>query len=322
MSSDVSLQQLPMTVDEHGLWSVTTAPLVPELYGYTFVVDGVRMLDPLNGEVHANFTDLYSDILVPGTPPAPWELTDIPHGDVTTHRFTTHIGIHYPENQTAYVVYTPPGYDAKRKVGYPVLYLLHGYTDSEEGWTETGRANLMLDWMLAEGKIVPMIVVMPRGYGDFDVVRNGTVPNPMSGTNIGHFVDTLTKEVVPSVERDYNVAKGREHRAVAGLSMGGLEAVAAGLVYPEMFAWVGGMSSALPGKDFDTRFGAVDAGKANLRLLWIACGTDDSLIRQNRAFAAWAKIKGYPVTAVETPGAHVFPVWRDDLLALAPLLFR
>jgi len=322
VSSDASLQQLPMTVDEHGLWSVTTAPLVPELYGYTFVVDGVRMLDPLNGEVHANFTDLYSDILVPGTPPAPWELTDIPHGDVTTHRFTTHIGIHYPENQTAYVVYTPPGYDAKRKVGYPVLYLLHGYTDSEEGWTETGRANLMLDWMLAEGKIVPMIVVMPRGYGDFDVVRNGTVPNPMSGTNIGHFVDTLTKEVVPSVERDYNVAKGREHRAVAGLSMGGLEAVAAGLVYPEMFAWVGGMSSALPGKDFDTRFGAVDAGKANLRLLWIACGTDDSLIRQNRAFAAWAKIKGYPVTAVETPGAHVFPVWRDDLLALAPLLFR
>ena len=322
VATDALLQPLAMAMDVNGVWSVTTAPLVPELYGYTFVVDGVKMLDPLNREVHTNFADLYSDILVPGTPPAPWELTDIPHGDVTMHRFTTRVGIHYPENQTAYVVYTPPGYDAKRKGGYPVLYLLHGYTDTEEGWTRTGKANLMLDRMLADGKIVPMIVVMPRGYGDFDVIRNGKVPNAMNDTNIGLFVDTLTKEVVPSVEHEYNVAKGRDHRAVAGLSMGGLEAVRAGLMHPEMFAWVGGMSSAVPGKDFDTEFPGVDEATAKLRLLWVACGTDDRLIRPNRAFVAWGKGKGLPVTAVETPGAHVFPVWRNDLLVLAPLLFR
>ena len=92
------------------------------------------------------------------------------HGDVTRHLFATHIGLHYPDNQTAYVVYTPPGYNAKRRGGYPVLYLLHGFSDTEDGWTLTGRANLMLDRMLADGKIVPMIVVMPRGYGDFDVI--------------------------------------------------------------------------------------------------------------------------------------------------------
>lgn len=322
VATDALLQPLTMTMDAQGVWSVTTRPLVPELYGYTFVVDGVKMLDPLNREVHTNFADLYSDILVPGTPPAPWELTDIPHGDVTTHRFTTHVGIHYPDNQTAYVVYTPPGYDARRKGGYPVLYLLHGYTDTEEGWTRTGKANLMLDRMLAEGKIVPMIVVMPRGYGDFDVIRHGKVPNAMNETNIGLFVDTLTKEIVPSVEREYNVAQGREKRAVAGLSMGGLEAVTAGLEHPEMFAWVGGMSAAVPGKDFDTRFPGVDAAKDKFKLLWVACGTDDGLIRPNRAFVAWAKGEGLAVTAVETPGAHVFPVWRNNLLVLAPLLFR
>ena len=322
VATDALLQPLAMVIDANGVWSATTAPLVPELYGYTFVVDGVKMLDPLNRDVHTNFADLYSDILVPATPPAPWELTDIPHGDVTTHRFTTRIGIHYPENQTAYLVYTPPGYDAKRKGGYPVLYLLHGYTDTEEGWTRTGKANLMLDRMLAEGKIVPVIVVMPRGYGGFDVIRHGKVRTAMSDTNIGLFVDTLTKEVVPDVERTYNVAKGRENRAVAGLSMGGLEAVTAGLMHPETFAWVGGMSSAVPGEGFDTKFAGVDAGKAKLRLLWVACGTDDGLIVHNRAFVAWAKGKGLPVTAVETPGAHVFPVWRDDLLVLAPLLFR
>ena len=270
-----------MTVDEHGLWSVTTAPLVPELYGYTFVVDGVRMLDPLNSEVHANFTDLYSDILVPGTPPAPWELTDIPHGDVTTHRFTTHIGIHYPENQTAYVVYTPPGYDAKRKVGYPVLYLLHGYTDSEEGWTETGRANLMLDWMLAEGKIVPMIVVMPLGYGDFDFVTEGFKAwhEPVQvADNVDLYSKMLLTEIVPAVEHEYNIALGRENHAIAGLSMGGLESLTIGLKHSDEFAWVGGMSSAVFDANnamFEAYLPNLDAKKADLvEIRWPSGATD------------------------------------------------
>jgi enterochelin esterase family protein len=315
-----------MTQDADGVWIATTPSLAPEYYGYTFVVDGVKILDPLNRYTHVNFVDLYSDILVPGTPPRPWEVTDIPHGDVTRHLFTTHIGLHYPDNQTAYVVYTPPGYDAKRKGGYPVLYLLHGFSDTEDGWTLTGRANLMLDRMLADGKIVPMIVVMPRGYGDFDVVApqraTGAAAAGLNDRNITLFGKILTDEIIPSVERLCNVAKGRDNRAIAGLSMGGQESTTIGLTRPELFAWVGGMSSAVPRSDYDTHFPGLDAKKANLRLLWIACGTDDRLITSNRAFATWAKQKGFPVTAVETPGAHTFVVWRDDLLAFAPLLFR
>ncbi len=322
VSTDALLTPLTLTKDADGEWSGTTPVLPPEYYGYTFVADGVKMLDPLNGSVHPNYLDLYSDLLVPGQPAMPWELTDIPHGDVVTHRYTTAIGLHYPEGQTAYVVYTPPAYDPHRKGGYPVLYLLHGFTDSEHGWTQTGKANLMLDRMIAEGKMVPTIVVMPRGYGDLDLVlkgRNGGVP--MDGQNVSLFSRMLTEEVIPQVERTYDVAQGRENRAIAGLSMGGLESVSIGLAHPELFAYVVGMSSALGTAGYDTRF-PVDPAKAKLRLLWIGCGTDDHLITANRMFVAWAKTKGLPVDAVETPGAHTFVVWRRDLLDVAPLLFR
>jgi enterochelin esterase-like enzyme len=321
VATDALLQPLDLTKDTDGLWSATTTVLDPEHYGYTFVVDGVHMLDPLNREVHPNFVNLYSDLLVPGRTPMPWELTDIPHGAVSKHLFTTHVSVHFPANQTAYVVYTPPGYDPKRRGGYPVLYLLHGYTDTEEGWILTGKANLMLDSLLAENKMVPMIVVMPRGYGDFDVVSHGTSPNAMGKDNIELFEKSLAEEIVPAIEREYNTTKGRENRAVVGLSMGGMEAVTAGLEHPELFAWVGGMSAALP-RDLDARFPNIDGPKTNLKMLWIACGTDDRLIATNRAFVTWARTKNLPVTAVETPGAHTFPVWRNNLLSVAPLLFK
>jgi len=323
VATDATLKPLQMTQDASGVWTATTPVLAPERYGYTFVVDGVHMLDALNREVHPNFVDLYSDVLVPATPPAPWELTNIPHGAVTQQIFTTHVAVHYPDDQTAYVVYTPPGYDPRRKGGYPVLYLLHGYSDTEEGWASAGKANLMLDRMLADGKMVPMIVVMPRGYGDFDVVSNGRTNNRTANAqNVDLFGKMLLTEIIPAIERTYNVAKGRENRAIAGLSMGGQESVTIGLTHPELFAWVGGMSAAVPRSGYDTVFPGVDAHKANLRLLWMACGTEDPLVVPNRAFVAWAKDKGFPVTAVETPGAHTFIVWRGNLLALAPLLFR
>jgi enterochelin esterase family protein len=324
--TDATLQPVTLAQDADGVWTGSTPPLPPEHYGYTFIVDGVHMLDPLNRESHVNYVDLYSDILVPGAPPEPWELTRIPHGSVTHHNFTTHIGLHYPDDQTAYVVYTPPGYDPKRKAGYPVLYLLHGFSDTEEGWTRSGQADLMLDRMLSDGRIVPMIVVMPRGYGDFDAVNRkaGVPPDPkLNERNIELFDRTLIEEVIPAVERDYNVARGREQRAIAGLSMGGQESLTIGLTHPELFAWVGGMSAAVPRNlSTDPAFANLSAEQAKLRLLWVACGTDDRLITSNRAFVAWAKQKGYPVTPVETPGAHTFVVWRNNLLQFAPLLFR
>ncbi len=310
---------------DEGVWTFTTPPLAPEHYGYSFVVDGVEERDPLNPAVRPNLVGLYSDILVPATPAAPWELTAIPHGRVDHHAFTTHIARHLPQNQGSYVVYTPPGYDPRRKGGYPVLYLLHGWSDTEVGWTAVGQADLILDRMLADGKIVPMIVVMPLGYGDFEFVTSGhgvwDDPARVDG-NVDLYSRTVLDEIMPAVDREYNTAQGRQNRAVAGLSMGGLESLTLGLQHPDVFAWVGGFSSAIHQEMFDSHFPDLDARKANLRLLWVACGTGDGLIKPNRDFISWARAKSLPITPIETEGQHTWLVWRDNLLHFAPLLFR
>jgi enterochelin esterase family protein len=257
----------------------------------------------------------------------PWELTGIPHGAVT-HRFlTTHIARNLPEDQEPYIVYTPPGYDARKKGGYPVLYLLHGFSDMADGWTTVGKANLIMDSMLASGKVVPMVVVMPMGYGDFDFVTSGGSAwrDPAKvDENVSLYSQMLEDEVMPAVEREYNIGHGRKNHAIAGLSMGGLESLTIGLQHTDQFAWVGGFSSAVMDRHYDEHFPGITGKKANLRLLWVACGTSDSahLFQPNLDFIAWAKARGLPVTAIETPGQHTWLVWRDNLLHFAPLLFR
>jgi enterochelin esterase family protein len=265
-------------------------------------------------------------VLVPGHPPKPWELTAIPHGTVSRHLFTTHVAKNLPEDQEAYLVYTPPGYNAKRKRGYPVLYLLHGWSDTETGWTEVGRANLIFDSMLDDGKIVPMIVVMPLGYGNFDFVTSREDvwhDAARVDENTSLYSQMLETEIIPMVTREYNIAPGRENYAIAGLSMGGLESLTIGLNHANQFAWIGGFSSAIELEHFDEHMPNLNAKQTNLRLLWVACGTSDEVhIGPSRDFVAWAKAKGLPVTAVETPGQHTWLVWRDNLLHFAPLLFR
>ncbi len=329
VATDAVAKPLPMTKGENSLWTATTPPLKPEHYGYSFRVDGVEMLDPLNHMVRPNILSLSSDLLVPASVPAPWELTAIPHGAVARHVLTTHLAQNLPVNQEPYVVYTPPGYDPRRAVGYPMLVLLHGWSDTEVGWTAVGQANLILDNLLAQGKIVPMIVVMPMGYGDYTFVTHGfnvwQDPKQVSN-NVDLFSQMLIGEVLPAVQRDYHVAEGNDQHAIAGLSMGGLEALSIGLQHPEVFRYVAGMSAAVHGEAFDQQFPAYAGGNGNefakLKLLWVACGTEDGLIKPNRDFVAWAKSRKLPVTSVETPGQHTWLVWRDNLITLTPLLFK
>lgn len=324
VDTDASLEPLTMQKDSSGLWSVTTAVLGAEHYGYTFVVDGVPQLDPWNDVVRPNIVSLSSDVLVPGHPPAPWELTQIPHGDLTRHMLTTYIARGLPMNQEPYTVYTPPNYDPKHKGGYPVLYLLHGWSDYGDGWITVGRAQYILDSMISTGSIVPMIVVMPQGYGDYSFVTSGhSVWDDAAkvNENLTLYSKMLMQEIVPAVEREYPIAKGRDNHAIAGLSMGGLESVSIGIIHSDYFAYVGGFSAALKNQNFDKLF--VDAKMArDLRLLWVACGTSDDLIAPNRAFVTWAHAKKLPVTPIETPGKHTWLVWRDNLIHFTPLLFR
>jgi enterochelin esterase family protein len=225
-----------------------------------------------------------------------------------------------------FYVYTPPGYDPLAKRTYPVLYLLHGFSDDASGWTAVGRAHLILDHLIAQGKAQPMLMVMPLGYGAPEIVSRGFSAFrdvSLRQRNFDKFREALLREVIPQVERTYLVSKDRNSQAIAGLSMGGAESLLTGLNTLDRFAWVGAFSSGGLGEDFDKSFPALDS-KANsqLRLLWIACGTSDHLIDVNRKFREWLKSKGVQHTDVETPGAHTWMVWRRNLADFTPLLFR
>jgi enterochelin esterase family protein len=310
----------PMQQDADGLWTATTPVLAPEIYGYRFVVDGQPMLDPRNTDVYHNLLSLTSNLTVPGTPPEPWELQSLPHGIVEHHFYTSQVVLGLPNNQSDYYVYTPPGYNAKSRQSYPVLYLLHGYSDAADGWPSVGKANFILDSLIASGKAKPMIVVMPLGYGNMAVLQPGRTP-ALSAQSVDLYQKALLTEVMPQIEAAYHVSKKREDRAIAGLSMGGHESLLIGLTHPELFAWIGTFSAGFNAKAI-SELPPATPQKANLRLLWMACGVDDALLKPNRTVIATLKAEGLPVTAIETPGHHQWPVWRDNLIHFAPLLFQ
>lgn len=315
-------EPVPMRKKTGGVWSVTTGSLVPEIYGYSFIADGVGLLDPSNPLIKPNLLAPQSMVLVPGSTPMPWEITDVPHGVVHHHFYHSAV---VGDNRD-FFVYTPPGYNPVSKKKYPVLYLLHGYSDDASAWTAVGRANIILDNLMAQGKAKPMIVVMPLGYGAPEIVSRtgpGFADAKLRNENMTKFRDALLTEVIPQVEKDYHVKAGRNHTAIAGLSMGGGESLFVGLNNLDRFAWVGSFSGAV-GPNFAQLYPSLDKGaNSKLRLLWIACGKQDPLVGQmNREFEPWLTSKGVHYTEIWTPGMHTWMVWRNNLLAFAPLLFR
>jgi enterochelin esterase-like enzyme len=312
----------PMQKDEQGVWSLTTEPLEPDLYGYSFVADGVTRFDPSNPAIKPTLLYISSAVHVPGPASLPWEINDVPHGTVHQHFYKS--GVVGDERE--FYVYTPPGYDPSAGKRYPVLYLLHGFSDEANAWTAVGRAHVILDNLIARGKAKPMLIVMPLGYGAPEIVaRNGPPlrdPN-LWQRNLDKFRDVLLTEVIPQVEKAYRVSRDRNARAIAGLSMGGSESLLVGLNALNQFAWVGAFSSGGLSEEFNTVFPALDT-KANgqLHLLWIACGTEDRLIDTSRKLRDWLKSKGVRHTGIETPGAHTWMVWRRNLADFAPLLFQ
>ncbi len=320
---DGSPKPLPMQKDNQGVWSLTTDPLAPDYYGYSFVADGAAgLLDPSNYRVKPNFLYRANEVYVPGLATLSWEIADVPHGEIHHHFYKSAVvGDHRD-----FFVYTPPGYDPRAKQTYPVLYLLHGHSDDAGGWTAVGRANIILDNLIAQGKAKPMLVVMPLGYGEAKVLEphSGVFQDPdITQRNFDKFREALLTEVIPQVESAYLVKKDRDSRAISGLSRGGSESLLTGLNTLDKFSWIGAFSSGGLTPEFDKEFPALDS-KANqqLHLLWIACGTDDHLIELNRNFRAWLASKSIKHADIETPGAHTWMVWRRNLTTFAPLLFR
>jgi enterochelin esterase family protein len=321
VSLEGTREQADMTKGDQGVWSYTTAALQPDYYGYEFFVDGTFVLDPGNPLMKPNLLFKSNMVHVPGQGLS-WETTDVPHGTVHHHFYHSKV----VGDDRDFYVYTPPNYDPKDKKKYPVLYLLHGFSDSADGWSAVGRANIILDNLINQGKAKPMLVVMPLGYGAPEIVSHGFGAfnlTELRDRNFSRFTEALLTEVIPQVENSYVVDKDRNSRAIAGLSMGGAESLLTGLNHLDQFAWIGAFSSGGLPEQFETKFPNLD-DKANkqLHLLWIACGVDDGLIKINRQFRDWLKSKNINHTDIETPGAHTWMVWRRNLTDLAPLLFR
>ncbi|HEY6292637.1 MAG TPA: alpha/beta hydrolase-fold protein [Terriglobia bacterium] len=312
-----------MRKDDQGVWSVTTEPLEADYYGYSFDADGVDLVDPSNPALlKPNLLHLSNMVHVPGT--ALWETENVPHGVIHHHFYHSAV----VGDDRDYYVYTPPGYDDASNLTtfYPVLYLLHGYSDDASAWTVVGRANVILDNLIAQHKTTPMLIVMTLGYGAPEIVRRGFQAFRDPGLvrrNMDRFRDALITEVIPQVEKSYRVLGDGNHRAIAGLSMGGAESLYVGLNNLDHFSWIGSFSAGGLSDSYDAEFPGLDS-KANsqIHLLWIACGRDDRLLEPNHKFQGWLKSKGVGFGVVETPGAHVWMVWRRNLITFAPLLFQ
>src|SRR5215470_6515552 len=317
LSLEGAPKPLPMQKDDQGLWSVTTDPLAPDYYGYSTIADGVHLFDPSNYAIKPNFLYRASEVHVPGPASLLWETADVPHGEIHHHFYKSGIvGDHRD-----FFVYTPPGYDPRGKQSYPVLYLLHGFSDDASAWSAVGRANVILDNLIAQGKAKPMLIVMPLGYGAPEVLLPHSNDPTLMQRNLLKFRETLLNEVIPRVEASYLVIKDRNARAIAGLSMGGAESLLTGLNNLKQFGWIGAFSSGDMPEAPDKEFPGLNAENAQqLHLLWVACGTDDHLIDFNRTFRAWLASKGIKHADIETPGAHTWMVWRRNLTEFSALL--
>jgi enterochelin esterase family protein len=302
-----------MTNNKDGVWSVTLGPAEPDIYEYSFVVDGLQIVDPSNSWLKVWLRTAKNLVEIHGEEPMFFQQQQVPHGTVHIHKY---------QSKTLNVtrglyVYTPPEYETNQKSKYPVLYLLHGMGDSEDTWTVVGRANVIVDNLLAKDKARPMVVVMPYGH------TPSAPPDMRSIGNYGAFEKDLIEDVVPYIRKHYRVSSNRKDRAIAGLSMGGGQALSVGLGNLEFFGWVGAFSSAVPqGRKLDSLLAKLEVIDNKLHLLWVGCGRKDFLFKSNQNLIERLKDDNIKHVAHITDGAHEWRLWRRYLNKLVPLLFK
>ena len=318
-------EALPMKKDDKGVWTATLAGLRAETTSYLYMVDGAPTADQRNPGAKVGPRGNSNRFEMPGSPDF-YAPQNVPHGRVEINWHRSEL----LQTTRPFWVYTPPGYDANAKERYPVAYLLHGSGDLENGWVDDGRANFILDNLIAAKKAKPMIVVMPRGHVD-------SVRQIDREKNNDLLEQVLVKEIIPQVDATYRVLTDRANRAIIGLSMGGGQSLRFGLQNVDKFAYVIGFSPAIryPDSGYEKLFSDLIANpeKSNqmLKLLMIRCGTKDHLLDASDNFSKFLaahKLKyEYARTEYESmwPGRrddHTWPIWRMNLRDVAPLLFR
>jgi enterochelin esterase-like enzyme len=308
----------PLTADDSGLWSITLGPIEPNLYPYSFIVDGVSVADPSNANIFPNERFKSSLVDIPGDAPSAYSVQDVPHGELTYCYYNSKaIGGTRP-----LIVYTPPGY-REGSSKYPVFYLVSGTTDTEETWFKVGRANFILDNLIAQKRAVPMIIVMP--YGN---TMTGT-PDPSSiqaADMYRVFNDELVGSIMPYVEAHYRVIPDRQKRAIAGFSRGGGQSLFAGFSNLDKFAWIGSYSAYLTTEVFDKYFSTLSAKpevtNQRLKLLWMGVGNEDFLYQRAVAFDELLKERKIEHKSLVTGGSHTWMNARHYLTETLQLYFR
>ena len=313
-----------------GFWTVTTPPIVEGFHYYFIYVDGVAMPDP-GAQTFFGTARWISGIEIPSpvSEDSFYEVKDVPHGEVrSVLYFSKVIG-----KWRRCFVYTPPGYEAQPQEKFPILYIMPGYGEDETGWFTQGRGNIILDNLIAAKKAVEMVVVTEDQFtalkpGEAPLVLGGRRPGgvrPNFGTYGLTFTQVLFEDLIPFMESHYRILTGRENRAMAGLSMGGMQTFLTTLPHLDKFAYVGGFSPGVPQALFDEGplKNAAEFNK-QVKLLWLGTGTVEKANNPNIYVLHQALDKaGVKNTYYESPGtAHEWLTWRRDLYQFAPLLFR
>jgi enterochelin esterase-like enzyme len=316
-----------MERSDDGTWTVITPPAVPGFHYYWLVVDGVAVNDP-GSETYFGYGKPTSGVEVPEPGVDFYDAKDLPHGEVRALWYHSKV----TGSTRRALVYTPPGYDVDAGKRYPVLYLQHGAGEDERGWTTQGRANFILDNLIAAGKAVPMIVVMDSGYAE----KAGAAPASPQGGRPGRprfdlrgFEEVLLTELIPKVDATYRTKADREHRAMAGLSMGAMQTLQIAPSHPDKFAYIGSFSSP-PVGTFDAKtsangaFSDLATSHAKVHLLWIGAGTgEERFLGAVRKMHESLESAGIKHVVFESPGtAHEWQTWRRSLHDFAPRLFR
>ena len=301
---------LPMTKGDDGVWSGTAPRVAAGIWEYSFQVDGLTLLDPINPALKPMREPRTSILQVPSKPPAVWDFQDVPHGTVHQHGYLSKAQAAPREIR----VYTPPGYESST-ARFPLLVLQHGSGDNQKTWVEHGKAHWILDSLIASGKAVPMIVLMLDGHPS----GNGRD----RAAAMEAFRRELLEEAIPLVEKIYRVDGDRSQRGIVGLSMGGGQSLTVGLGNLGRFAWVGSFSGVAPDEAVAKAiFADAAATNAKLKLLWIGCGKEDFLLKRNEDLTARLKENGIAHEWHLTEGGHSWPVWRDYLADFLPRLFQ
>ena len=331
---DAPADPVDLVKNDKGVWSFTTEALKPELYTYNMIVDGVKIIDPLNVYNIRDINNLFSVLLIGGDARTDlYKVNKVAHGTVSKVWY---------ESPTAgltrrLTVYTPAGYETSGKE-YPVLYLLHGIGGDENAWSELGRAAQILDNLIAQGKAEPMLVVMTNGNISQEACPGETsegfrVPTMMLPKTMEGSFETAFPDVVKFMEKTYRVKKDKAHRAIAGLSMGGFHSLFISINNPDTFDYVGLFSAAV-----DQQQNTANGGFPNIyadrnqkidnlfskhpKLFWIGIGKTDFLFKNNNDLRAYLDSKNHKYTYLETEGGHIWRNWRIYLSEFVPLLFK